>query len=397
MALQKLFQPTKVVQKGYRLWFLVIGFKMKSPRVFRCIMFVTGLLSLASMVFASPGAVYAGTRCLRSGEAIRAIAWRPDGEVLAVATDEELWLCDIHGDPLNRLPVVSGQKMRRLAWSPDGGKLAASTYATDSIVHVYVWDLNTLSVDVTLGDTQSQVSEIAWSADGQRLATTWLNEIRIWDVSAGESLTTLKGHELPYSIKSLAWSNDGKRLAGGSNDHTVRIWDTSTYQILAVLQLTESVDWVVWSPDDTQLAAVDYAHIAIWDSTNYQRISTLTGHTAAIVRLDWKAETLASADVDHVIRIWDTNTWQTVSTIPNDEKVFTISLSPDGDRLAYGGSSGILKIIEVVPPQVFQLRPKTKNLSPITNQKGHMHLWKHSSRNSPKPGGRPALSISSAT
>jgi WD40 repeat protein len=46
----------------------------------------------------------------------------------------------------------------------------------------------------------------------------------LWDVFTGERLRTLEGHN--GSVRSVAWSPDGQMLASGSDDGTVILWMT---------------------------------------------------------------------------------------------------------------------------------------------------------------------------
>jgi hypothetical protein len=70
----------------------------------------------------------------------------------------------------------------------------------------------------------SLVTSVAFSADGQRLASaSWDQTVKVWDAVTGQDTLTLKGHT--SLVTSVAFSADGKRLASGSDDQTVKVWD----------------------------------------------------------------------------------------------------------------------------------------------------------------------------
>jgi WD40 repeat protein len=70
-------------------------------------------------------------------------------------------------------------------------------------------------------------------------------------------------------VTCLAFSPDGRRLASGSEDLTVKVWETSGGQELLTLPgpgyfVTE----VAFSPDGNRLAAADRAgNVKVWDGT----------------------------------------------------------------------------------------------------------------------------------
>ena len=71
------------------------------------------------------------------------------------------------------------------------------------------------------------VSSVAWSPDGQMLASSnWDGACQLWDAKTGKLRRTLKG--FGGFIHSVAWSPDGRMLAGGCADAVIRLWNTKT-------------------------------------------------------------------------------------------------------------------------------------------------------------------------
>ncbi len=78
----------------------------------------------------------------------------------------------------------------------------------------------------------------------------------------------------------MAFSPDGYILASGSEDHTVRLWQTSTQECISVLkEHVNRIRSVVFSPVD---------------------------------------QTLVSGSHDGTIKIWDVHTWTCIQTLRND-------------------------------------------------------------------------------
>ena len=65
-------------------------------------------------------------------------------------------------------------------------------------------------------------SSVAFSPDGQTLASSIGVTIKLWDIASGKDLRTLTGHT--DTVYSVAFSPDGQTLASGSSDHTIKLW-----------------------------------------------------------------------------------------------------------------------------------------------------------------------------
>ena len=77
--------------------------------------------------------------------------------------------------------------------------------------------------------------------------------MKIWDLSTGRVLD-LRGHT--DLVWGLACSPDGRRLATGSDDRTIKLWDTTTGEEVFTLRgHTAGVICVAFSPDGRRIAS----------------------------------------------------------------------------------------------------------------------------------------------
>lgn len=59
--------------------------------------------------------------------------------------------------------------------------------------------------------------------------------IKLWDIETGELIRTLEGHTA--GISDIAWSHDGEYLASASDDKTIWIWNLESVRDLLNLLL----------------------------------------------------------------------------------------------------------------------------------------------------------------
>lgn len=140
-----------------------------------------------------------------------------------------------------------------LAYSPDGHMIAADSGDDYSILFL---NSDTLEIMSRLESRhEGIIRTLAFNPDGSRLASASGDRtVRIWDVSDGTLLATLRGHS--DSVFSADFSPDGSRLATGSNDRSIRIWDTATFDEVAQLMgHTDHVWSLNWSSDSHWLVS----------------------------------------------------------------------------------------------------------------------------------------------
>jgi len=233
-------------------------------------------------------------------------------------------------------------------------------YYLRSLIHLEAFTIN--------GHTNA-VNSVAWSPDGQRLASASVdNTIMISDAGNGSILLTLRGHT--NAVNSVAWSPDGKRLATGSRDRSIKVWDAATgTETMTLLGHTSAVRTVSWSPDGKRLASGSYNHIVrIWDSVTGQPVRVLTGHTNMINAVAWSPDgkQLVSASGDHTMKVWRTDVAQEPQTFyahVSPQAVNSVSWSPDGKYLASGGNDHKVMVCDAeTGTNVFQVGGHTTHV-----------------------------------
>ena len=72
---------------------------------------------------------------------------------------------------------------------------------------------------------------VAYSPDGRTLASASRDHtVKLWDAATGQVVRTLRGHAEP--VHGVAFSPDGRRIASASFDRTIKLWDAATGQEL---------------------------------------------------------------------------------------------------------------------------------------------------------------------
>ncbi|KAJ6568883.1 WD40 repeat-like protein, partial [Mycena capillaripes] len=236
-------------------------------------------------------------------------------------------------------------------FSTDGTRLVSGS--EDKAVCVWDARSGTLVVGPFYGHTE-KVTSVTFSKDGARIASGSQDKtIRVWDaLSGGLVAGPLHGHT--WAIASVIFSPDGTEIISGSEDKTVRIWDGRKGTLVAgPFHIGPSIHL---SPDGTRALSISSSSsFKIWDA----RTGTLCAgpfkanpfviSLACISFSDDGNRIATSGLLDRDVRIWDAINGTLVAR-PLQQSVSavtSVSLSPDGTRVASASPDGTLSLQDV--------------------------------------------------
>lgn len=173
---------------------------------------------------------------------------------------------------------------------------------------------------------------------------------------------TLTGHS--DRVIDVSFSPDGRLIASGSFDHTARIWDASTGQLLHKLELANlRVLSACFSYDGTRLATAAYSDsdggltLHVWDVATGVKLGEVSTQGGLVAAVCHPAEhVVATAEFDDsltasTIRIWDT---QDAHAKPKDKRHWSVpgqikglAFSKRGDLLVTCGADHIVRVWQV--------------------------------------------------
>jgi WD40 repeat protein len=202
---------------------------------------------------------------------------------------------------------------------------------------------------------------VAWSPDGQVLASVSGATVWLRDPRAGRVVRALRGHLT--NVYSLVFDPLGDVLASASRDGKgiIRLWNPRTGSLIRTLDPGDDAWAMAFSPNGRWLASGGaIGPVQLWDVRTGSLLRTFSGHGTWVLSVAFSPDggVLASGGRDRAIKLWDPNTGSLVYVIPNafsfhigpkgqtdwPPYAAPLTFSPDGSSIASASGDGKIRI-----------------------------------------------------
>ena len=291
--------------------------------------------------------------------AIVAVAYSPDGNLMAVSGYREVLLHKADGSELVARLVGVSDRIQSIVFSPDGKLMAAVGGTPARFGEIQIWDLETRQLRRSLTVSSDTLFGASFSPDGTKLAFGCAdNTIRIVDVQSGKELQKMTHHD--NWVFGTVFSVDGKRLVSVGRDRAVKLTDVNSGAFIENLnQLRGELDCIARHPkkDIVLVGGADRLPLLYMmtrpramrvgeESTLIRQFEKQPGKiVAAAFRPD--GQKIAVGGASSEVAIYNTEDGQKTATLTGFEgETYTLAFNPKGDRLAIAGFDGKVRIYD---------------------------------------------------
>jgi WD40 repeat protein len=297
---------------------------------------------------------------------ITALAFSPDGTMLAVSGNHEILVHRADGSELMARLVGRSERIHSVQFSPDGKLLAAVGGSPARFGEAQLWDVASRRLLGAVKVGSDTLFGVSFSPDGKYLAFGCPDKtIRLFEVPAFKEIRKMENHQ--DWVFATEFSVDGKRLVSVSRDHFLKMSEVATGAFLENLNLLTKAtfggqgelyalarhptkDVVVAAGDDrTPRMYTMHRPRAIRiddDSCLLRELEPQPGAVQA-VRFSPDGAFIAVAGMGESVNVYASDTGAKVATVGGHKGgIYSLAFGPGG-RLVAAGFDGVVRIYDV--------------------------------------------------
>ncbi|HYV29335.1 MAG TPA: c-type cytochrome domain-containing protein [Candidatus Eisenbacteria bacterium] len=299
---------------------------------------------------------------------VSALAYSPDGKILAVSGYHEVVLHKSDGSGLIGRLVGESPRIESLAFSPDGKMLAVAGSAPARFGEIQIWDVTTNGLVNAFKVSTDSVYGICFSPEADRVAFGCADKtVRIISVKDGKELVKFDNHS--DWVFGTTFTVDGKRLLTGSRDRAMKLIDASNGQFIDdINKLLENVLCIARHPKEDQVV-----YGGEMGTTRLYKIAENQGRTAAnndvnlvkeferlpgaVHTVDFSPDgnTVAVGGVGDEVRLFNAKDGKRTATLKGHEgATFAVKFHPHTNQVATAGFDGKVRIYDSTSGQLIK-------------------------------------------
>jgi hypothetical protein len=158
---------------------------------------------------------------------ITAIAWSPDGQMLAVNGYHEVLLHKADGSGLIARLVGEAPRIESIAFSKDGTLIGLAGGAPGEFGQVQIWDAKSHAVKKAFQPSNDSLYGLSFAPDGKTVAVGGADKVaRRINVADGAIVTDFRAHA--DWVLTTTFTLDGKQMVTGGRDKAIKLIDVDS-------------------------------------------------------------------------------------------------------------------------------------------------------------------------
>jgi WD40 repeat protein len=289
---------------------------------------------------------------LENVNSVECIQYSPDGSLIAAGlTNGALLIWNVAGKKVQTWIIPMDKRewngsfyvpIKAIAFSPNGQLLASPSRR-----FINIWKVSD-GILVNQMDAFAYSSGLAFSPDGRLLASGDSDGIRVWRMDTGGPMYSMDFNSPSGGYPRVAFSPDGNLLAIASHE-TPKIMKINDGSLRSMEDPhTGGAMSVSFSPDSKLLASASSdGKINIWNVSDGILTNSLDGHTDQAFSASFSPDgsILASGSKDNTVRLWSVADGALKLTLEGHEFAITsVAFSPDGKLLAFASIDGTINL-----------------------------------------------------